>query len=101
MRRPRWYPYAQYQGKDFRSAVTDIKQANRESVTSNYVRVNLGTELNPLKNLSINFDYTFALLNDAQKRNGGTVMAYDMFSPTPYESYKSIYSVDNRVVQTS
>ena len=102
MRWPRWYPYAQYQGKDFRSAVTDIKQANRESVTSNYVRVNLGTELNPLKNLSINFDYTFALLNDAQKRNGGTVMAYNMFAPAPFDNYTDIYGgVDNRVVQTS
>lgn len=102
MRWPRWYPYAQYQGKDFRSAVTDIKQANRESVTSNYVRVNLGTELNPLKNLSINFDYTFALLNDAQKRNGGTVMAYNMFAGAPFDNYTNIYGgVDNRVVQTS
>ena len=102
MRWPRWYPYAQYQGKDFRSAVTDIKQGNRESVTSNYVRVNLGTELTPLKNLSINFDYTFALLNDAQKRDGGTVMAYNMFSGAPFDNYTDIYGgTHNRVVQTS
>ncbi|MGI6814785.1 SusC/RagA family TonB-linked outer membrane protein [Bacteroides sp. KG123] len=102
LRWPRWYPYAQYEGKDFRSAVTDIKAGNRESVISNYVRANLGTELNPIKNLAINFDYTFSMLIDAQKRNGGTIMAYNMFSGAPFSNYTDIYgSTHNRVVQAS
>ena len=60
LRWPRWYPYGQYQGEDIRSAVTEIKQANRESLTNNYVRANLGTTLTPIKGLDINFDYTFS-----------------------------------------
>ena len=38
----------------------------RESLTNNFTRVNLGTTINPIKDLAINFDYTFALLNDYQ-----------------------------------
>lgn len=104
MRWPRWYPYASYEGKDFRSALTDIKQANTERFTENFTRVSIGTEINPFKNLSINFDYTFSLLNDEVKRNGGEVFAYDMFATVnPLNSFKSIYysSVDNRVLQWS
>ncbi len=102
MRWPRWYPYTTYEGKDFRSAVTDLKQANREKANTNYVRANIGTELIPLNNLSINFDYTFGLWNFYQKRNGGKVYAYDMFSTSPFDTYGSIYSsVNDRAVQRS
>ena len=102
LRWPAFYPYASYQGKDFRSAVTDIKQANRENYTSNFTRVNLGTELNPIKDLSINFDYTFAILVDNQKRNGGQVWAYNMFAANPTTAYSNIYGdSENRVVQQS
>ena len=103
MRWPRWYPYSTYEGKDFRSAVTDIKQANTERFTENFTRVSIGTEINPIKNLSINFDYTFSLLNDEVKRNGGEVYAYDMFATVnPLASYNSLYSLaDNRVLQWS
>ena len=48
-------------------------------LTNNFTRVNLGTTINPIKDLAINFDYTFALLNDYQKRNGGEVGGWDMF----------------------
>lgn len=102
MRWPRWYPYATYNGKDFRSSVTDIKQGNRETVTSNYIRANLGTEIDPIKNLAINFDYTFSGLIDYQKRNGGTVMAYNMFTALPLSNYGDIYgSSQDRAVQAS
>ena len=102
MRWPRWYPYADYQGKPFRSAVTDIKNGNRESLTSTYMRANIGTEINPLKDLAINFDYTFGYINDYQKRNGGTVMAYNMFATAPFSNYSDIYGVThNRVVENS
>lgn len=102
MRWPRWYPYADYKGKPFRSAVTDIKNGNRESLTSTYLRANIGTELNPLKDLAINFDYTFSYINDYQKRNGGTVMAYNMFAAAPLSDYSDIYKqTHNRVVENS
>ncbi len=103
MRWPKWYPYATYEGKDFRSAVTDIKQANDERFTENFTRITVGTVLSPVKNLDINFDYTFSLLNDEVKRDGGKVYAYNMFATVnPLASYGNIYSsVDNRVLQWS
>ena len=102
LRWPRWYPYATYQGKPFRSAVTDIKNGNRENIRTSYIRANVGTELNPLKGLTVNFDYTFGYVNYAQKRNGGTVMAYNMFASAPFSNYVDIYgSTHNRVIQTS
>src|SRR3712207_4327285 len=75
---------------------------NRDRVASNYIRTNLGTEINPIKDLSINFDYTFSMLIDAQKRDGGTITAYDMFATSPFSNYKEVtHSSHNRVVQTS
>ena len=95
-------PYATYEDKDFRSAVTDLKQSGRETVNTNYVRANVGTELIPIRNLSINIDYTFGLWNQYQKRNGGEVFAYDMFSTSPFDAYNSLYGpTHNRAVQTS
>lgn len=103
LRWPRWYPYGTYEGKDMRSAVTEIKQANRESLTNNYVRANLGTTVTPIKGLDINFDYTFALYNQSQHRAGGTVEAWDMFTSSPLTTYNSnVYgSTHNKVVRTS
>ena len=103
LRWPRWYPYGQYQGEDIRSAVTEIKQANRESLTNNYVRANLGTTLTPIKGLDINFDYTFSLYNQSQHRAGGIVKAWDMFNADPLHTFNNdVYgSSHNKVVRTS
>ena len=94
LRWPSFYPYGQYQGKDIRSAVTEIKQANRESLTTNYVRANLGTTITPIEGLDINFDYTFGLYNQSQHRAGGIVEAWDMFAATsPLETYNNVSSI--------
>ena len=101
LRWPRWYPYANYQGRPFRSAVTDIKHGNRENTTTTYVRGNLGTEITPMKNLSINFDYTFSFTNDSRKVNGGTIYAYDMFSTAPFSNYTDIYGLPHNMAEQS
>ena len=83
--------------------MTEIAQANRESLTNNFTRVNLGTTINPIKDLAINFDYTFALLNDYQKRNGGEVGGWDMFNSSNPLTYNSSFygATHNRVVERS
>ena len=103
LRWPAWYPYGQYEGKDIRSAVTEIKQANRESLTTNYVRANLGTTITPIKGLDINFDYTFSLYNTKQHRAGGIVEAWDMFNANPLSTYSTnVYGAShNKVVENS
>ena len=102
LRWPRWYPYADYQGKPFRSAVTDIKNANREHDYNNYGRINIGSEFTPIKNLSVNVDYTFSLLNNYINRKGGQIMAYNMFVANPTDHYTDIYGVShNRAIESS
>ena len=102
LRWPAFYPYADYQGTPFRSAVTEISQANRESLTNNFTRVNLGTTINPIKDLAINFDYTFALFNDYQKRAGGEVWGWDFFNTNNPLTYASLYPAShNRVLERS
>lgn len=102
LRWPAFYPYADYRGIPFRSSITEIKYANRETLTNNFGRINLGTTINPIKDLSINFDYTFALLNDFQKRNGGEVWGYDFFNTNDPFTYAEFYgNTHNRVVERS
>jgi len=102
LRWPRWYPYADYEGKPFRSAVTDMKYANDESDTHNYGRLNLGSVFTPLEGLTVNVDYTFSLLNKNLRRNGGTIMAYNMFKANPTDNYEDIYGqTHNRVIESS
>ena len=99
LRWPVWYPYAQYQGKDIQSAVTEIKNAKRESLTTNYVRANLGTTITPIKGLDINFDYTFSLYNTKQYRPGGIIEGWYMFGSDPLHTYRSLYSASHNSVK--
>ena len=54
-----------------------------------------------MKNLSVNFDYTFSFTNDARKLNGGTVYAYDMFASAPFSSYTNLYGLWHNMVEQS
>lgn len=102
LRWPAFYPYGTYQGKPFRSAITEIEQANHEYTTRNFTRVNLGTTISPIEGLDVNFDYTFALYNTYLKREGGEVYGYDFFNTNNPLQYTSLYSAThNRVVEDS
>ena len=63
LRWPAFYPYGTYEGKPFRSAITEVQYANHEYTTRNFTRVNLGSTVSPIEGLDVNFDYTFALYN--------------------------------------
>ncbi len=102
LRWPRWYPYADYDGKPFRSAVTDMKYANDESDVHNYGRLNLGSTFTPVKGMTLNLDYTFSLLNKNLRREGGSIMAYNMFTANPTDNYGDIYGqTHNRMIEAS
>lgn len=70
LRWPAFYPYGTYEGKPFRSAITEVQYANHEYTTRNFTRVNLGSTVSPIEGLDVNFDYTFALYNTYLKREG-------------------------------
>ena len=102
LRWPAFYPYSTYQGVPFRSAITEVEQAKHMKTTNNYVRTNVGTTLSPISGLDINFDYTFALYNTYQKREGGQVWGWDMFNTTNPLTYSSFYgTTHDRVSEES
>ena len=99
LRWPAFYPYADYQGIPFRSAVTEAAQAKDMKTTTNYTRANVGTVISPIEGLNINFDYTFGLYNTYQKREGGEVWGWNMFNTTNPLSYESFYGANHNRVQ--
>lgn len=102
LRWPAFYPYGTYEGKPFRSAITEVQYANHEYTTRNFTRVNLGSTVSPIKGLDVNFDYTFALYNTYLKREGGEVYGYDFFNTNNPLQYTSLYSAThNRAVEDS
>ena len=102
LRWPAFYPYGTYEGKPFRSAITEVQYANHEYTTRNFTRVNLGSTVSPIEGLDVNFDYTFALYNTYLKREGGEVYGYDFFNTNNPLQYTSLYSAThNRAVEDS
>lgn len=102
LRWPSFYPYGTYEGKPFRSAITEAAMANHEYTTRNFMRVNVGTTVSPIAGLDVNFDYTFALYNTHLKREGGEVYGYDFFNTNNPLQYTSLYSsTHNRVIEDS
>lgn len=102
LRWPAFYPYGTYEGKPFRSAITEVQYANHEYTTRNFTRVNLGSTVSPIKGLDVNFDYTFALYNTYLKREGGEVYGYDFFNTNNPLQYTSLYSAThNRAIEDS
>ncbi|WP_232227221.1 TonB-dependent receptor domain-containing protein [Hoylesella shahii] len=61
----------------------------------------MGTEITPMKNLSVNFDYTFSFTNDMRKINGGTIYAYDMFATAPFSNFTNIYGLAHNMAEQS
>jgi TonB-linked SusC/RagA family outer membrane protein len=80
----RWpvvYPYGTYQGKSFRSAVTEVEQANMDVNKTGLTRISVGGTIKPLKDLTIDADYTYSSVNEHLNQTGGGVMAYDFWTP--------------------
>jgi TonB-linked SusC/RagA family outer membrane protein len=99
----RWhqvYPYGTYNGDEFRGGINDLKSARPGEDDSYYSRYTLGTTLNVVKGLTIDFDYTFAQTFATQHQVGGYVKGIDFWnrtgSTTPasdtFEEVTKIYS---------
>lgn len=90
----RWhkvYPYGTYQGKPFRSAVTEVQQANMINTQSNFIRATVGGTIHVTKDLTFNANYTYSNTNTHVRDVGGTVSAWNQWNGVPlkYESYAS------------
>lgn len=56
---PRTYPYGTYEGKPFRSAVTDVKQANFSKNKETFTRISIGASADLAEGLTLNADFTY------------------------------------------
>ncbi|WP_198651939.1 TonB-dependent receptor [Chitinophaga deserti] len=76
----RTYPYGTYQGKPFRSAVTELQQANMDKLSSAFQRVQIGTTIRPFKGMTLDVDYTYSSTNTRSHEVGGGTSGIDFWS---------------------
>lgn len=74
---PAIYPYGTYEGKPFRSAVTEVEQAQMDLNKSGLTRIQIGGTIKPVKGLTIDADYTYTSTNEHLNQTGGGTTAYD------------------------
>ncbi|HLR24493.1 MAG TPA: SusC/RagA family TonB-linked outer membrane protein, partial [Fodinibius sp.] len=77
---PRTYPYGNYEGKPFRSAVTSMKQAKKAEHTSTLTRVSTGATANLADGLTVDADFTYNRRNGQQHNTGGKFQGYNFWA---------------------
>lgn len=76
---PKIFPYGTYEGRPFRSAVTELEQANDSKKEDGMTRVSVGATANITDNLSFETDYTFSKNEINYRAVGGAVEAYNFW----------------------
>lgn len=91
---PKFYPYGTYQGEPFRSAVTEVQQANMNREKTGLARIQAGATFKPLKGLTIDADYTYSSTNTHSKIIGGGTRGIDFWAggdlPPVNKNYQSV-----------
>lgn len=75
-----YWPYGTYQDKYFRNVSGFLANAQDGSTKDNYSRVDLSTNLNIAKGLSLNLNYTLGRDNVLNHEVGGPVMLWNFWS---------------------
>ncbi|WP_083470280.1 SusC/RagA family TonB-linked outer membrane protein [Rufibacter tibetensis] len=89
----RWptnFPYGTYEGKPFRSAITEVEQAKMNENRNSLSRIAVGGTLKPLPGLTIDGDFTYNNYNGQVHQTGGSVTAYNYWTgggTWPYGPY--------------
>ncbi|MGQ1890198.1 SusC/RagA family TonB-linked outer membrane protein [Thermophagus sp. OGC60D27] len=87
LRWPKYYPYGTYEGKPFRSSITDVSQANMIEDKETFQRVSIGTTLNLAKDLTLDADYTYSENNNHIYEPGGWAEGYNFWGNTGINNY--------------
>ncbi len=77
---PSFYPYGTYQGKPFRSALTEVQQAKMTDDDNTFSRISIGGTLKLAKGLTLDADYTYGAANNHIHQTGGYVTAWDFWA---------------------
>lgn len=93
----RWpviYPYGTYNGKPFRSALTEVQQANMDETKSTFNRVQVGATFKPIKDLTIDVDYTYSATNTHFRTAGAPTAGINFWAnPTQlnyFDNYQDV-----------
>ncbi|MGM0546218.1 MAG: SusC/RagA family TonB-linked outer membrane protein [Bacteroidota bacterium] len=99
---PKTYPYGTYDGRPFRSSVTDLQQANDREDQTDRTRISLGATLNLAENLSLETDYTYNNNENQERQVGGSVEGYNFWAGGGDLNYGT-YTTDafNQINQSS
>lgn len=79
----RWqpvYPYGTYEGKEFRSAITDLNQAEMMKTQKDYWRLGAGLTLNLMEGLTLDTDFYYDVNDNFNKQNGSRLYGYNIFA---------------------
>ncbi len=79
----RWqptYPYGTYNGQPYRSAITELNQANMNNTTNNYNNFGIGTTITIIKGLTIDADFTYTSAFGMEKKSGGKLYGLDFWN---------------------
>src|SRR5699024_7790852 len=85
---PRVYPFGTYQGKPFRNAAADIKQAKAETNDFAYTRASVSADAKLAEGLSINGNITYGRQNQVLHATGVPIQGWNNWAGAPltYES---------------
>ena len=78
---PSVYPYGTYNGQPFRNQINEIVDGNHTEESNTMARLNLGTTITPIEDLSINLDFTHDRINNHVDRLGGPYTAINFWAP--------------------
>jgi TonB-linked outer membrane protein, SusC/RagA family len=96
---PAQYPYGTYEGKSFRSALTEAQQASKDNNKNAMTRISLGATFKLLKGLSIDADYTYTSTNRHLSQTGGPTYGYDIFTTDSVLHYGNYQSPANNTAR--
>lgn len=88
---PAFYPYGTYEGKPFRSAITEVEQAKMTPIKDNLARIQLGSTFKIIKGLTLDANYTYTNVNGHEHQTGGSITAYNFWASNGlnYSKYSS------------
>lgn len=79
LRWPKYYPYGTYEGKSFRSAISEAQQANMNEEKESFNRINIGSTFTLMEGLTVDADYTYSETNTHIYEPGGFAEAYNFW----------------------
>lgn len=78
----RWqpfYPYGTYEDKEFRSAMTDLRQATMTKRSNDYIRMGGGITIKPFKKVTIDSDFYYTTTYNRFKEHGNKIYGYNTY----------------------